>query len=459
MEKSKVQELDILNSYYETGKNQIVIVYGHIKTGSETVLTTFASDKQYTYYCAVSSSERLQQYIWTKDLHDKGASLPEYPDYETIFEAYERMAINSGKPLLIFIDRFEEIMKSSPDFLEKVSKIIYRDGHPQMMLLLLGNNAAWIENNMVAKLGNQASYITGFLKIKPYSFQEMRRKFAKMSDTDVVCVYSVFGGKAKLWDYFDEEKTFKQNVIDKFLDASNSVLLRTTSAMLEENLRETAVYNTILYGLANGQNKLNDIHHATGFSRAKIMVYLKSLIDLGMVEKVYSFSTTGHENVQKGVYRIIDPLAHFFFRFLYQNLSKIIRMDAEDFYDMYISDGLQEYVNYAFKLVCKEYILKMAEYDRLPFKIEDEGEWVGKMGTLDIVAQSDIGDTLVGICSWNRKLDISDIEFIRSCSKRAKLNPDYYYLFSAQGFEDGLKELAAESSTIKLIGLDDLMNG
>ena len=141
MEKSKVQELDILNSYYETGKNQIVIVYGHIKTGSETVLTTFASDKQYTYYCAVSSSERLQQYIWAKDLHDKGASLPEYPDYETIFEAYERMAINSGKPLLIFIDRFEEIMKSSPDFLEKVSKIIYRDGHPQMMLLLLGNNA------------------------------------------------------------------------------------------------------------------------------------------------------------------------------------------------------------------------------------------------------------------------------------------------------------------------------
>ncbi len=459
MEKTKEQELGILDGYYNNGKNQIVILYGHIKTGSETVLNTFANDKNYVYYCACSGSERLQQYIWAKDIKTEGIELDEIPDYTDIFKAYEEKAVSDNKPLVVFIDHFEEIIKNSPDFLEKISKVVYSDKHPQIMVVLIGYNSAWIENNMVEKIGKQASYISGFLKLKPYSFQEMRRRYIKMSDKDVIRTYAVFGGKANLWEYFDPEKTFKENVCEKFLDVRNSVLLRMTNSTLQENLRETAVYNTILFGLANGKNKLNDIHHATNFSRAKIMVYLKSLIELGLVEKVYSFATTGHENVQKGVYRIIDPLAEFFYRFLYQNLSRIVKLQPEDFYDQYIDKNLDEFVENSFKLVCREYIVKLSQYGKLPFEIEEEGEWVGKFGTINIIAQSETGDTLVALTSWKKKLDIDAIDFLRNCSKRARVNPDYYYLFSAEGFDDALVKMAEETPQIKLVGLDDLMNG
>ena len=459
MEKTKVQELNILTNYYNSGKNQILIVYGHINTGSVDMLISFAEDKEDMYYHACSASDRLQRKIWGNELRSKGASISEYPEYTEIFEYYERCAVQNGKPFVLFVENFEDIVKSSPNFIEEISKVVYRKNHPEFMLVLMGSNAAWIENNMVDKIGAQASNITGFLKIKPYSFQEMRKRFSEMSDADAVCTYSLFGGKYSLWSYFDPNKSFKQNVCEKFLDVKNSVLLRMTNYTLEENLRETAVYNTILFGLANGKNKLNDIHHATGFSRAKIMVYLKSLIDLGMVEKVFSFATTGHENVQKGVYRIIDPLAAFYYRFLYENTSQIIKMKPVDYYDMHISEGLPEFVNCSFRLVCREYILKLAEYNRLPFTIEEEGEWVGKLGTINIVAQSDTGDTLVGVTSWNKRLDVESLEFLRNCSKRARLNPDYYYLFSGVGFDDALKSIAAETDNIKLIGLEEIMNG
>ncbi len=326
------------------------------------------------------------------------------------------------------------------------------------MVVLLGDNAAWIENSMVEKIGSQSANISGFLKIKPYSFQEMKKRLPKMSNEDIISTYAIFGGKGQLWEYFDQNKTFKENVCEKFLDCKNSVLLRATINQLEENLRETAVYNTILYGLANGKNKLNDIHHATGFSRAKIMVYLKSLIELGMVEKVYSFATTGHENVQKGVYRICDPLPHFFYRFFYSNLTEIITMTPEEYFDKFVAPGLSEFVATAYKLVCREYILKLSEYHKLPFEIEDEGEWVGKLDSLDIVAQSESGDTLVGICRWDEKMDASAIEAVRNCCKRARLNPDYYYMFSAVGFDEGLIELAKQEPSIKLIGLEEMMN-
>ncbi len=459
MEKTKVQELNILNSYYKSGKNQILIVYGHIKTGSIDMLDAFASDKESMYYCACSASDRLQRHIWGNDIRGKGCSVPPCPEYTEIFENYVRIADAKERPLVIFIENFEDIIKSSPNFLDEISKIVYKDDHQQLMVVLLGDNASWIENNMVDKIGAQASVISGFLKIKPYSFQEMKKRYSEMDDADAVRTYSVLGGNASLWEYFDYNKSFKQNVIEKFLDERSSVLIRLTSITLEENLRETAVYNTILYGLANGKNKLNDIHHATGFSRAKIMVYLKSLIDLGMVEKVFSFATTGHENVQKGVYRIIDPLAAFYYRFLYVNSSQIIKMDPENFYDIYISEGLPEYVNFSFRLVCREYIMKMSEYGRFPFVIEEEGEWVGKMGTINIVARSETGDTMVALTSWNKTFTLDSLEFLRGCSKRARLNPDYYYMFSAAGFDDELKKLASESDIIKLIDLEELMNG
>ncbi len=457
MEKTKVQELNVLNNYYNSGKNQILIVYGHVKTGSVDMLVKFIEDKEAVYYYACSASERLQRFIWGNELKRKGASLDKVPTYTEIFEAYSRMSVSSDKPLIIIVEHFEDIMKGSPDFLEQISKPVYEDNHPPIMVLLLGENSAWIENSMVEKLGAQASYISGFLKIKPYSFQEMKKRYIDMSDRDAVATYSIFGGRASLWDYFDPKKSFRDNVCEKILDERNSVILRMTNYTLEENLRETAVYNTILYGLAHGKNKLNDIHHATGFSRAKIMVYLKSLIDLGMVEKVFSFATTGHENVQKGVYRIIDPLAAFYYRFLYENSSQITLIESETFYDMYISEYLPEFINYSYRLICREYVMKASEYGKFPFVIDEEGEWVGKMGTINIVAQSETGDTMVALTSWNKRMDVESLEFLRSCSKRARLNPDYYYLFSAIGFDDALIEIAKESSNIKLVGLEDLL--
>ena len=458
MEKTKSQELEVLNGYYNSGANQIVIVYGHVSTGSETVIAEFVKEKDVIYYCACPASERLQQNIIGKRIQNKGYAISDYPSYTEIFEVAEKMAKDRTKPFVLIIDRFEDIIKSSPNFIDEISPIIYREGHPQMMIVLLGVNAAWIENTMVGKIGAQAANISGFLKIKPYSFQEMKKRMPHMTNQDIISTYAIFGGKGQLWEYFDQDKTFKENVCEKFLDAKNSVLLRATINQLEENLRETAVYNTILYGLANGKNKLNDIHHATGFSRAKIMVYLKSLIELGMVEKVYSFATTGHENVQKGVYRICDPLPHFFYRFFYSYLSEIVVMNASDFYDEYIAPGLPEFVATAYKLICREYVCKLSEYKKLPFEIEDEGEWVGKIDSLDIVAQSESGDTLVGICKWDSMMDASSIDAVRSCCKRARLNPDYYYMFSAVGFDEGLKKLAEEEPSIKLIGLDEMMN-
>ena len=226
--------------------------------------------------------------------------------------------------------------------------------------------------------------------------------------------------------------------------------------IISENLRETEVYNTILYELAHGNNKLNDLYHATGYSRAKIMVYLKNLIGLEIVEKVYSFSTSGRENVQKGVYRITDPTVHFYFCFVFPYQSSLNHMDAEKYYDLYISGDIQKYAESYFRKICRQFILRCDEQGRLPIRIEEEGEWVGKQGSIDMIARSETGDTLIGLCSWREKMSMEQFRWLEACSKKAHLRPDYFYLFSAAGFTDDVLELAANDTRILLLGPDEL---
>ena len=52
-----------------------------------------------------------------------------------------------------------------------------------------------------------------------------------------------------------------------------------------------------------------------------------------------------------------------------------------------------------------------------------------------------------------------DFEKLISCASKAKLEGDYYYLFSTAGFDQWLVDAAAKSDgKIRLIGIDELTN-
>ena len=187
---------------------------------------------------------------------------------------------------------------------------------------------------------------------------------------------------------------------------------------------------------------------------------MKTLIHHDFAYKAYSFGNAGRENVMKGVYKILDPLIDFYFRFIFPNESSLIQMPADKFYDIFIAPGIQDYAGDYFKAVCREYVLRLEEKGLLPFEIADEGEWIGKDGNIDIIAQSEMGDTAFGICAWQRQITHQDLDNLAKISKKARLEGDYIYLFSTAGFDDWIIDASLKpDSKLKLIGIDELTNG
>ena len=106
------------------------------------------------------------------------------------------------------------------------------------------------------------------------------------------------------------------------------------------------------------------------------------------------------------------------------------------------------------------YILNLEERGLFPFEIDDEGEWVGKEGNIDIIAQSEMGDTALGFAAWQRQITHEDLIKLEYCARKARLEGDMIYLFSTAGFDEWLIDASLKpDSGLKLIGIDELTNG
>ena len=449
----RIAELQYLEQYYEKTGSQILVVYGQKHIGKTALLKEFSKEKQSHYYLAKPCSEREQLYQWGMQLRASGMETEEFPGIEDILAL---ICAGGGKKLII-IDEFQHIAKTGESFMSGLVRFINGlDEKNGVMVLLCSSAIGWVENSMITKIGEAAHALSGLLKIRALSFVDIVHRFPDFRIEECVEAYSILGGFPGLWNQFDDKLTIQQNICRHILN-KDSYLFEEWDRMVAEQLRETSVYNTILAAIASGKYKLNDIYLHTGFSRAKISVYLKNLMELELVEKVFSYDMADKENTQKGIYRIIHPFVNFYFTYMYPYMSALQTMSVGEYYNQNIYPVFKKYVSGCFKQVCREHLEKMNKRGRLPIHFEKSGEWVGKEGTIDVIAQDAEGRILIALCNWEKAMmTYADYEWLLSYARKVKINPDYIYLYTASGFDEKLDLEAKVKKNLKLVQITDI---
>ena len=177
-------------------------------------------------------------------------------------------------------------------------------------------------------------------------------------------------------------------------------------------------------------------------------------MELEIVEKVFSYETAGKENTMKGIYRITNSLVHFYFYFMYPHYSDLECMEPEAFYDAYVAPNLDHYVEEHFKKACESILTQMNEEQQLPIKIEEHGEWVGKVGNIHYLGQSENGKYVVAYCNWEKPIfDYSDYEWLLFCCDKAKVKADYVYIFNRGKFDKELLEAGNVKDNLYLVNV------
>lgn len=448
-------EIKVLSEYMKREGSQLLILYGERGVGKTTLLSEFTKEYKdvIRFDCSIVS-EREQLYMWGQKMSYLLGEMPEYPEFPDIFNAIGKMPEADGKRILFF-DEFQNIAKVSEGFADYLFTHL-QTSRKDVLIILCSSQVEWIENSMIRKFGLRAKNISGFLKVKELPFAEFVREFKQFTLTECIEGYAIFGGFPEIWNLIDKKMSLEENIIRNVCNPSSRIHHYGVWTV-ESQLRETSVYNTILSALAQGKYKLNELHQHTGFSRAKISVYIKNLMELGILEKDFSVDTEGRDNLQKGLYGIRNRFVDFTYQFLFGKEEILAELGAQEYFRRMIQPKLRSFTQKTFTEICREYIEMENRKNTLPFAVKNVGKWTGKVGNIDIVAQDASGRTIIGLCNWEKPaMKYEDYEWLLFCAKQAKLPVDYVYLISNGGFDEKLRLEQGKRANVRLLTPDKM---
>lgn len=104
-----------------------------------------------------------------------------------------------------------------------------------------------------------------------------------LPDETAAKLYCLTSAIPALLSLYDNEQSFEDNV-RAFL-RTDSIFYRLALVWMNESFRTPESYNTLLYAMANGYNRIGEIAKFSGFPKNKCDKYIKALIEHGLVIK------------------------------------------------------------------------------------------------------------------------------------------------------------------------------
>lgn len=437
------KELAKLDAGFRKNGIPVVVLYGREGMGKTALAKEFVKDKASVYYLGRELSKEEQKKYFDSALEQ--------------VTAFASKNSSEAEKICFVVDEFDVMEKAYKDFFAEFDEYVKKsawDG--RVMLLLVSSSVQWVENQMVDDMGAFAERIDVVIKLKEFTFLEMVNRFPGSSTEECIAVYSILGGVPGYLDLWDPQEGVSENIIRLIL-SPNGLLRKEAARFLKTSLRELPFYNTILSVLAEDEPKLNYLYNRTGFSRAKISVYIKNLIQISVAEKYFSFEPKKKDYVMKGLYGISDRFLHFWYKFVFPNSSALEVEGAELFYVNYIKNKLPAFIEQTYVKVCKEFLTLMNQYEKLPAKFDLPETFYGKDGMIPIIAKGNDGKLLIGGCKWSEEpMGSSDFEKLLTAAEQLGQEADYYYLFSKEGFVNELSVMASGMDNIELIDLESL---
>ena len=287
----RTAEIKPLEEEYQANGNRLVIYYGDENCQKEQLLKYFMQDKKAFYYRACPASEQQQRKMMGMQIEEQyDAAIKKY----TYEECFNRIKSGGPEKLILVIDEFSYIAKKDTDFINAVLKLKAKKLYPgPVMILLCSSVVSWVEKEMENCIGTDAvKKIDQTIKLSNLNFLEVVRVLPDYPVSECIRVYGVIGGVTGYINHWNPKVDLKTNICRQIL-SRNGYMYNKAENIIGASLRELSVYDTILACIAGGCDKLNDLYLKTGFSRAKISVYMKNLAASDIIEKAVSFETGG----------------------------------------------------------------------------------------------------------------------------------------------------------------------
>ena len=458
------RELSELEKQYTMKGFRFLVLYGRRRVGKTRLLQEFGKDKRTIFHVGMQQTGEAALQAFSRDVL---AALPsrdsdfleKFRSWEDAFRYVARFA--RAERIVLVIDEYPYIAQAEPMLSSLLQKMIDHDWkETQIFLILCGSSMSFMEHQVLGYQSPLYGRRTAQIKVRPMNYLDGSKFFEHWEPMDRLYAYGICGGIPKYLEFFAEYGDLAAAVKGEFLSLSGHLAEEPTNLMQQE-MREPALYNGILAAVASGKTKQNEIAAAVGKETKDITSYLKALMDLEIIEKRQPLE---EENRKKTTYEVCDHLYRFWFRFV-PRCRSLISMDmGDEAWENIIRPELDAYYGKIFETVCLQYVMEQVRIGQLRPVYQAYGKWWGTDPSsrteedMDVVAATR-EEILVGECKWREEM--TGIEVLDLLERRAGLirrgRTVHYILFSKSAFTKELKSRAKRES-VMLIEATDLLN-
>ncbi|MBQ7875643.1 MAG: ATP-binding protein [Oscillospiraceae bacterium] len=449
-------KLDSMEKNWASAGAKFVVVYGSHKCGKTAVLSEFVEGKRGVFFSAQKLNSFMNLRLFEKAVSEFSGEEEEFPTWKVAFKRIADFA--KEERFLLAIDDFSDLVFEDKNILKDFRNAFENEWRNSNIFVVAGcGRVFFTENEIIAENSAAALRRPVIYKLEELDYFDSAKLLPKgIPAIDKMKYYCCLGGVPEYLRLVQEGMSFEENIRRIFLEKGAPLFDEPPMIFLDE-LREPEFYNSILFALAKGSQRINEIVAETGESSTKVNKYLLTLLQMQIVSRDIPF---GEENKssRKGVYTISSKALAFWFRFVLPNRADIARGKSvlENFgeeIDKYISGKLYEQV-------CMQYMLRKNKQGMLPFLSPViAGYWssLKEYSDAKLVAANQRNRQIL-FAEYRRNFTEPGEQLLARLRKNDKLFTEYWerfdMLFSIEAFPREIRNL--ENMKLKLVDIEGL---
>ena len=451
------QEMQTLQNEYERDGSALVVLYGRRRVGKTTLISEFIKDKNALFFLATEESEHQNRSVFKEKVaeftHSDLLRDADVKTWDTLFKAIVD-ASSSEKPIIV-LDEFQYLGKANAAF-PSIFQRIWEEHlkNQSVMVILCGSLISMMQSQTLAYSSPLYGRRTAQIQLKQIPFAYYHEFFPEKDYKNLVEMYAITGGVPKYIELFRENEDIYSAINTCVLNRSG-YLYEEPYFLLQQEVNEIGSYFSIIRAIAAGNSKLSAIASMLEIKATSLTKYLKTLIDLDVIEREVPVTENNPQRSKKGLYKIKDNYLRFWFAFVYPNKSFIESGHSNIVMSKIKKNLVRNHIAFVYEDVCKERMWQLNAEGAWPFHFSKLGRYWDAQTEIDIVALDPEGKNIVfGECKyWQEPVGIDVLTKleakVRSVLWERNNRNVWYVLFSISGFTKELEELAE--------GRDDLL--
>ncbi len=357
---ARKKEIACLERKYNSGKSELVIVYGRRRVGKTFLINNLFYDRfSFSYVGSRKQSQKTQLKRFSDQLkkYSKSAYAPSLHTWEDAFNELRTLIelLPLRKRKVIFFDEMPWIDTPRSSFVSAFEYFwnAWAAQREDILFIACGSATSWMVNKLVKNQGGLHNRITEQIYIRPFHLNECEEYIHSLNCMwdryTILQCYMAMGGVPYYMNLLNAEESLAQN-IDRLYFSKNSPMREEFEELFNALFNNSDKYISVVKALSSNRQGMprSEIISKTKLSGGTLTKILSNLERCDFIDSYSRF----HSVSRNTIYRVCDPYTLFYFKFVDGNNDK----DNHWWTNNIRSHSVESWQGYSFETICMSHL-------------------------------------------------------------------------------------------------------